>query len=142
MILPLSPILAHFLNVIGVIFAIIIAQLALMIYATNFIIKKEMMCFNGHQILKIYLASLASAAISLMVVRIVSLHVLSSLIIGGILFLTFYVTFIALLKILDEGDYYNLSEILGGLRFVGRLAKVIISYMRLIDERFRRSRKA
>ena len=127
---------------IGVIFAIIIAQLASMIYATNFIIKKEMISFNGHQILKIYLASLASAAISLMVVRIVSLHVLSSLIIGGILFLTFYVTFIALLKILDEGDYYNLSEILGRLRFIGRLAKVIISYMRLIDERFRRSRKA
>ena len=142
LILPLSPILAHFLNVIGVIFAIIIAQLASMIYATNFIIKKEMISFNGHQILKIYLASLASAAISLMAMRIVSLHVLSSLIIGGILFLTFYVTFIALLKILDEGDYYNLSEILGRLRFVGRLAKVIISYMRLIDERFRRSRKA
>jgi len=74
--------------------------------------------------------------------RIVSSHVLSSLIIGGILFLTFYVTFIALLKILDEGDYYNLSEILGRLRLVGRLAKVILSYMRFIDERFRRSRKA
>jgi len=134
--------LAHFLSVIGVILAIIIAKLVAIIYATNFIIKKEMMCFNGRQILKIYLASLASAAISLMITRVISLHALSSLIIGGISFLTFYVTFIALLKTLDEGDYYNLSEILGGLRFVGRLAEVIVSYMKFIDGRFRRSRKA
>ncbi|HDD56464.1 MAG TPA: flippase [Nitrososphaeria archaeon] len=142
LILPLSPILAHFLSVIGVILAIIIAKLAAIIYATNFIVKKEMIRFNVHQILKIYLASLASAAISLMIARVIPLHALSSLIIGGILFLTLYVTFIALFKTLDEGDYYNLSEILGGLRFVGRLAEVIISYMRFIDGRFRRSRKA
>ncbi|RLG07524.1 MAG: hypothetical protein DRN65_03310, partial [Thaumarchaeota archaeon] len=142
LILPLSPILAHFLSVIGVILAIIIAKLAAIIYATNFIVKKEMIRFNVHQILKIYLASLASAAISLMIARVIPLHALSSLIIGGILFLTLYVTFIALFKTLDEGDYYNLSEILGGLRLVGRLAEVIISYMRFIDGRFRRSRKA
>jgi len=141
-ILPLSPILAYFLNVIGVIIAIIISQLAAMIYATNLIIKMEMIHLNSRQILKIYLASAASAAISSITSSAISSHPLPSLIIGGILFLSSYITLTALLRALDEEDYLNLSRILGGLRLVGRLARAAISYMRLIDERLSRSRKA
>ncbi|RLF99006.1 MAG: hypothetical protein DRN49_04970, partial [Thaumarchaeota archaeon] len=141
-ILPLSPILAYSLNVIGVILAIIIAKLAAIIYATNFMIKREMICFNSYQLLKIYLASLASAAISLTISRIISSHMLSSLIIGGIIFLILYITLIASLRTLDEVDYLNLSEILGRLRFIGKLARIIVDYMKFIDKCFKRSRKA
>jgi len=136
MVLPLSPLLAYFFNVIGVIMAFTAANLAAAAYAAFFLARKEKLQFGFNRIAKIYLGSVLSAIAAYAATSF--LGDLASLLAGAALFLLFYASLIGLSRALDERDYVNLREILGRLRFVGRVTVAVVRYAEILDNSIRK----
>lgn len=137
-VLPLSPLLASVLNVIGVILSIIVANLVAMGYATYFLTKKEGMSFGIGRIVRTYVSAVVSVILSSTLVKAFSLNPILSLLIGGAAFLLLYITLVAMLGGLDRRDYVNLRGMLGGLRIIGRFIVGFVDYMELVGERVRK----
>ncbi|MCD6312806.1 MAG: oligosaccharide flippase family protein [Thaumarchaeota archaeon] len=133
-ILAASPMLAVAFKVMGVVAAVVLANLVGILYATFFVVRKQGITLRGRQLVRIYLSALSSILLTILIIRELHLGGILALLLGGIIFLFLYLTLTAALNALDEIDYLNLRRMLGGLALVGRLAILALNYMEFLNK--------
>jgi len=133
-ILAASPMLAVAFKVMGVVAAVVLANLVGILYAMFFVVRKQGITLRGRQLVRIYLSALSSILLTILIIRELHLGGILALLLGGMIFLFLYLTLTAALSALDEIDYLNLRRMLGGLALVGRLAILALNYMEFLNK--------
>lgn len=133
-IIAASPLLAVAFKVLGVVAAVVLANLLGIFYATYFVVRKQGMILKGKQLIKIYLGALSSIILTLAILREIRLDAIPALLLGGAAFLFLYLTLTAILNALDEIDYINLKRMLGGLILVGKPVMLALNYMEFLNK--------
>jgi len=124
---PLAPVLILTYGVLGAVLAGLASTLASLAYQLLAARKRLGVGFNPSASLKIYLASILSAAPILLFLQLSPFQGLANVIFGGCLFLLAYLTASPLLGAVRMSDIENLKLILGRLK-IARLLNPILAY--------------
>jgi O-antigen/teichoic acid export membrane protein len=142
---PLCPALTWLWGPLGLLIAYIIANAISTVYGLN----RASVMFGARPDLKasgrILLASLGAAAPTILLIRLDSMGIgIGNLLVGGLVFLVFYLTLAPIAGAVDKVDVMNLGSLLGRPRIVAWLANPIFDYeTKLLSmmEREQRSRE-
>lgn len=140
-ILVLSPLLIIAFNVHGLIASFLIASTAGQMYSLHYAIKKYKLKFDGMGILKIYLISILSSILPLLINNLLKLSPFINLIISGTLFMFFYITLIPLTSVITVSELNRASLIIKKVRFLQYITTPIIKYQYTILQKTCRQTK-
>jgi len=126
--LVLTPVFAVFFNVVGVIVAYLISATVSSVYAAVVAHKQLKLRFAFQSNLRIYLISALSALPPLAMLLFSSLNFIIVLIVGGALYLLFFITLMPLLKIVNKAEIETLAKIANKLPLIKFIAKIIFGY--------------
>ena len=132
LLLILSPLLAPFYGVIGVIVAYLISSVAASIYGVVIAVFRVKIKFDFSPTLRIYAGSLLSALPVFALMFLTSLGSGIILLIGGIAYLFIFLTLVPLVKIISVSELDGLSHVFNQFPYVRTIAKPIFSYLRIL----------
>jgi O-antigen/teichoic acid export membrane protein len=128
----LSPILTKTYNVQGLILAFVTASLTGTLYALVKAKRKFQIEFDVRSLSKIYVVSAASSVPSLLVLSVIHLSQFASLVVGGILYLSIYITLIPFAKIVTSAELQMASHAVQRIPLLRALAKPVLQYQKKI----------
>ena len=126
--LVVAPVMAQAYQVVGLIVAFIVSNLAGTAYGLNMAHKKFNLKLDLNSSLRIYLASGISIVPTLILLSAANLPSLLNIAIGGFTYLASYLTFAPLIGAIKRTDVENLSQILGKIKILNQIIKPIIVY--------------
>ena len=127
--LPLATLLTMYYKVEGMIIASLIAYLAALLYRLAVAINDLKVSIDYKASSLIILAALM-AALPTLAIHTLRLGNLLALVIGALLYFTFYITLLPLLGALDENDVENLEQIVSKLGLLWPISRPILNYIR------------
>jgi O-antigen/teichoic acid export membrane protein len=132
LLLVLSPILAIFYNVVGVIVASIISTVVASIYAAVVATRQLKIKFSFKIPFRIYLISLLSAFPALILVLFTSLDFAVTFLFGAVAYLFVFATLMPIMKIINKQELEALARVSGKLPLVKVAGKLLFSYQQKI----------
>lgn len=130
----LGPLLTSVYSVVGLIEAFLIANVAGTTYAAYTAIRKFKIDFGARLIVKIYFVSITSSIPTLILLRFLSMPNFLSLVVGGLLYLSFYATLIPFTRIIENGELRAITQTLQKVRLLNHLIKPLLKYEQKILE--------
>jgi O-antigen/teichoic acid export membrane protein len=139
--LILSPILASLYDVVGVIIAFLCSTIIASVYAASVAVRQLKIKFNFWPNLRIYLLALLSAVPPLLLLMLFAQNFVAVLIVGGVMYLFVFITFMPLIGIVNAAEIESLIKVTTGLPLVGVIAKPIFIYQQKLLQLLRRHKK-
>ncbi|MEM2111559.1 MAG: oligosaccharide flippase family protein [Candidatus Bathyarchaeia archaeon] len=124
----LSPMLAYFCGVVGVIIALITSNLIGTLFGVYIAKEKYQVKFATKSIIKIYIIAAISALPALLVLYLSQLHELATVILGGLLYLVIYLTLIPLTGIIDQNELQTVTRVAQKIKPFAPIFKPILKY--------------
>lgn len=131
-IIALSPILTKTYAVTGLIIAILIASTAATAYGSYNAIRNHKIGFDRKSLAKIYLASITSAIIPLIILQISPMPKLLNFTIGATMYVFTYITLIPIAKIINRAELETVRQILQKIKLLKTTIQPIIRYQEKI----------
>jgi O-antigen/teichoic acid export membrane protein len=133
LLLILSPILAFFYDVVGVIVAYLISSFAASIYAIVVAWRKLNIELNYKMNFKILVVSVFSALPSIGLLFLSSLSPLMFMIVGAVIYLFIFLTLMLLTQIIDKVELLSIGQLVDGLPIIRIMARPVLSYAQKIQ---------
>lgn len=128
----LSPIFAQAYDVMGVIIAFLIAGTIASVYAAYIAIHQLKIKFNFKQTIRIYLITLLSSVIPVVLLQFTSLPSFIVVILGAGLYVIVYLSLIPLMGVMNENELGALANVTKNIPILKTLVKPLVSYMQKI----------
>ncbi|MBX5327648.1 MAG: oligosaccharide flippase family protein [Candidatus Bathyarchaeia archaeon] len=124
----LSPLLAYFCSVIGVIIALITSNLIGTLFGVYAAKEKYQVKFATKSIIKIYVIAAISTLPALLVLYFSPLHEFVTVILGGLLYLVMYLTLIPLMGIIDQTELQTVTRVARRIKPFSPILKPVLKY--------------
>jgi O-antigen/teichoic acid export membrane protein len=128
----LSPILARIYGVLGVIMAVLIANVASTGYGAYVARKNFQIEFDPKVLAKIYIISIASGIFPLLLLQISPMPMLFNVIAGGLLYLFIYITLIPVTRIVNHTELQAVNRITQKIKPLTMLIQPLVKYQQKI----------
>lgn len=128
----LAPFLTPAYGVIGLIVAFLIASTVGQLYSCYYAKKNFSIKFDIHGLVKIYLLSILSSIIPIIISNFLHMSLFISFIIGALVYLFIYITFMPIIKIITIDELNQVYAIIKRIRFLSLFATPIIKYQKKI----------
>jgi O-antigen/teichoic acid export membrane protein len=126
--IPSSPVLAHRYGVLGIIIALLAANLTGTLFGVYTAKKKYQVRFAAKSIIKIYVVAAVSALPALLVLHFSPLHELVTVILGGLLYIAIYLTLIPLTRAINQTELQTVARVAQRIKPFAPILKLVLNF--------------
>jgi O-antigen/teichoic acid export membrane protein len=129
---PLSPFLATFYGVLGVIIALLVANTAGAVYGMYVALTRFHIRFDMSALIKIYVAAAVSALPPMLLLQVSPLSQLFNVIAGGLIYIAIYLTLAPLIGIVTKPELSMISHVAQRIKPLAPAIKPLLRYQERI----------